>query len=628
MSEIVLPNDVRELTQESYQNAVKKLLAVEELSRELHRVKSEECALKTKVGCLERAFERLESFSSDLQRQLEAKHGPEVISFILAQREEVGDGEIVEKLCQENHKLKALLTLRGDDVKEDLKERLEESGQMNEELRLQLKKKSEQSVALQELERAVELKNSLVSGLSEKLEQCDASLNAEREERMKMDIQYNKMRNSMQKTIEHLQNQMQQHTREVHTMWESPCSEIEIQTDITNVELEEFRREIDSFCFQKKDEEVPHIITLEVKEEEEKQEEEEELFKLRGELSVEREERQTYEIQAMQLSEMNSTLRKELKVSHEKQATVEAGLKQELHDVKKKANELFLENSAVKKEVDQMRLVLRDREQEVSVMQRRLREADGGEKLAAKTREVINLRGENEAFQQQVDAYARNVNELHRESARSKDQLVQMTSERTFLQQQIRDLKQKLDRAIASHREMEQEKALQEKTMMSINILLDERTSDVSRQQRIIDELRRQLKSHRQQQTQDTSGSSPAQVQPTIYDSGSSTMSSGYSSFAPGSHSVLSRGEYGPLHDWMRREGVRSSVAPAKVRASSAESDAFPSVVRRPASLVSSPPESTPRLPPKQVLECPRCEAQFSTSDFSAYRQHLEQCLS
>ena len=92
-------------------------------------------------------------------------------------------------------------------------------------------------------------------------------------------------------------------------------------------------------------------------------------------------------------------MNKELKSLNEKSATLEAGLREDIRNVKKKANQLAHDNAILKREMERN---MREKEDEIRALEGKLREANGGEKLAVKTKEVMTLRQEIDIFQQQV----------------------------------------------------------------------------------------------------------------------------------------------------------------------------------------------------------------------------------
>ena len=166
-------------------------------------------------------------------------------------------------------------------------QRVDELSQLNDELRFQLTKKND----VDDILKMVEVKESLIRSLSEKLEQCLASLDEEREERMKMDMMFNRMKNTMMTTIQELELQLGQQKQHESV-------EIEIQTDINGVELEEFKEEIESYGMDERKEEGTSPAFSEKGEE---NFDDDELFQLRGQLSEEKVERETCEIQVVQV---------------------------------------------------------------------------------------------------------------------------------------------------------------------------------------------------------------------------------------------------------------------------------------------------------------------------------------
>ena len=209
-------------------------------------------------------------------------------------------------------------------------------------------------------------------------------------------------------------------------------------------------------------------------------------------------------------------------------------------------------------------------------------------------------------------------------------------------------------------RDLQRECDIIQQTLSSTNSLLRDRTQESSKKQRVIDELRQQLRALRYHQSaataeasvRDGGGSRPS-FAPHDERGGAaappdSLASSGYGS-SMGSHgSILTRGNYAPLQEWMKREGVTSTLGStaSSARPHPSASQPFSPVVTHSSSLVSSPPEKRP-LPSSQrpaattaaadirsaesssrLLECPRCEAHFSTKEFTSYRRHLEECLS
>ena len=299
--------DVSALSQQEYDEFRRKLCGVDGLGLELHRLRVEDESLRNKVSRLERALENLETFSNDLQSQLNGEWGPETVSFVLAQRGATEDAKIIEKLSRENQKMKSLIVQRGLDNVEELREvdyyfysklltvefffffiqRVDELSQLNDELRFQLTKKND----VDDILKMVEVKESLIRSLSEKLEQCLASLDEEREERMKMDMMFNRMKNTMMTTIQELELQLGQQKQHESV-------EIEIQTDINGVELEEFKEEIESYGMDERKEEGTSPAFSEKGEE---NFDDDELFQLRGQLSEEKVERETCEIQVVQV---------------------------------------------------------------------------------------------------------------------------------------------------------------------------------------------------------------------------------------------------------------------------------------------------------------------------------------
>ena len=123
--------------------------------------------------------------------------------------------------------------------------------------------------------------------------------------------------------------------------------------------------------------------------------------------------------------------------------------------------------------------------------------------------------------------------------------------------------------------------------------------------------------------------------------------------YDPAASSVLVRSEYTPLQEWMKKERVTSTVRGRMMHSSQQPSNSPVRPVSyssQPSFLTSSPfpypasdasrtvPVQTHQSVPGQwqqpskpltdkVLECPRCQKSFSASDFSQYREHLEQCL-
>lgn len=160
---------------------------------------------------------------------------------------------------------------------------------------------------------------------------------------------------------------------------------------------------------------------------------------------------------------MNDSLNKELKSLNEKSATLEAGLREDIRNVKKKANQLAHDNAILKREMERN---MREKEDEIRALEGKLREANGGEKLAVKTKEVMTLRQEIGIFQQQVritkatrlnfnkkspifdkvEMYQKDFSDLQRDYERAKQHVNQLSSEKSFLQQQTREQKQKVSR--------------------------------------------------------------------------------------------------------------------------------------------------------------------------------------
>ena len=152
-------------------------------------------------------------------------------------------------------------------------------------------------------------------------------------------------------------------------------------------------------------------------------------------------------------------MNKELKSLNEKSATLEAGLREDIRNVKKKANQLAHDNAILKREMERN---MREKEDEIRALEGKLREANGGEKLAVKTKEVMTLRQEIDIFQQQVhitkasrlnlikspifkvEMYQKDFSDLQRDYERAKQHVNQLSSEKSFLQQQAREQKQKV----------------------------------------------------------------------------------------------------------------------------------------------------------------------------------------
>lgn len=414
----------------------------------------------------------------------------------------------------------------------------------------------------------------------------------------------------------------------------------------------------------------------------------ERILKLKDELSSIRLEKETLEVQLMQLNEIVDNLQQQNGCMMENQQSETGVIRMQRERLQVKARggdygeEMWKELEVGRKrkqflghKVDELTDKVAMSKQEIETLKRDLEFEQQAHQTTKEQMVVSKEVAKNE------------LQKLRHQAKIDKARFEQLKAAKNSADSHNQELQEELDQLAEQHIRLQTENREHMTQVQYLQGQVLNKDDEVQKHQRLVEEARRQIREMKQErhasslgyeadkvsevarrltplanpvqgslksQLRIKSGEQPHAIAHQTVQSTSEQQPQGSQQYDAAASSVLCRTEPTPLQKWMQKEGVTSTVHGRKVRSSDQPSNSpvkpVLSYSSQPSHSSSSSPyhpaSDTNRTVSKQthqsalpqwqqpsrsltdkVLECPRCQKKFSASDFSQYREHLEQCL-